>query len=170
MAAPQPGDVLVIDGTSDASKLIEVGAVLAGDPAASHVAVFHHAGWVIEGRPGGVGWADATAYLRDPRTVSNAAQTKNAGQRAQVCDLARRLLGTPYAWVGGIAEDAMRALHLPQLWAEKDAATGLVPGHVVCSSLAAWVYDKVGLAAPHPADWQHVIPGDWAAFCAAAKW
>jgi hypothetical protein len=41
---------------------------------------------------------------------------------------------------------------------------------VVCSSLAAWVYDRVGLAAPHPADWQHVTPGDWAAFIAAAKW
>ena len=166
----QPGDILVIDGTTDVSKLIEVGAVLAGEPAASHVAVFHHPGWCIEGRPGGVGWADANAYLKDPRTLTNAVQPKNAKQRQAVCDLAVKMLQTPYDWVGGIAEDAMRALRLPQLWEEKDAATGLVPGHVVCSSLAAWVYDKVGLAAPHPKDWQHVTPGDWSLFIAKAAW
>jgi cell wall-associated NlpC family hydrolase len=172
-AAPQPGDVLVMAGTSPADKLIEEGAVLAGQPAASHVAVYHHttAGvpWAIEGRPGGVGWADARRYLADPRTVTNVLQPKNANQRQQVCDLAVKLLGTPYAWVGGIAEDAFKALHLPQLWAENDA-TGLAPAHVVCSSLAAWVYGKAGLAAPHPADWQHVTPGDWAAFVLAGHW
>jgi hypothetical protein len=172
---PQPGDVLVIDGTTDTAKLIELGAVLAGEPAASHVAVLHHtdgAGvpWSIEGRPGGVGWADARAYLRDPRTVTNVLQPKTQPQRTQVCALAVKLLGTSYDWLGGIAEDAFNALGLGALWAEKDPATGLVPGHVVCSSLAAWAYDRTGLAAPHPADWRHVTPGDWAAFCLAAKW
>jgi len=174
-APPQPGDVLVIDGTSDVAKLIEAGAILDGCPAASHVAVFHHvddAGvpWTIEGRPGGVGWADARAYLRDPRTVANVLQPKTAAQRAQVCALAAKLLGTPYDWLGGIAEDAMNALGLGALWAEKDPATGLVPGHVVCSSLAAWVYDRSGLAAPHPDDWRHVQPGDWAAWVTEQGW
>ncbi len=166
----RPGDVLVIAGTSGTSKLIEAGAVLEGEPAASHVAVFHHPGWVIEGRPGGVGWADATGYLRDPRTVTNAVQPKTGPQREQVCGLAVKLLGTPYDWAGGIAEDAMKALHLPELWASKDPATGLVPGHVVCSSLAAWVYDRAGLAAPLTHDWQHVTPGDWAEFIIRAAW
>jgi cell wall-associated NlpC family hydrolase len=171
----QPGDVLVITGTSDTSKLIEVGAVLAGEPAASHVAILHHtdaAGvpWAIEGRPGGVGWADARGYLGDRRTLTNAAQPKTPLQRHDVCALAAKLLGTPYDWVGGIAEDALKALRLPELWAEKDPATGLVPGHVVCSSLAAWVYDRDGLLAPAPADWRHVTPGDWAGFIIRAAW
>ncbi len=170
LVSVQPGDVLVIASAADTSKLIEIGAVLAGEPAASHVAVFHHPGWVIEGRPGGVGWADATGYLRDPRTITNALQPKTGGQRQQVCDLAVKMLGTAYDWAGGIAEDAMKALRLPELWAEKDPATGLVPGHVVCSSLAAWVYDRAGLAAPHPADWRHVTPGDWAEFIVKAAW
>jgi hypothetical protein len=174
-APPQPGDVLVTAGTSDTAKLIELGAVLAGEPAASHVAVMHHldaAGvpWAIEARPGGVGWADARAYLNDPRTIANSTQPKTAQQRAQVCYLAVKLLGTAYDWEGGIAEDAFNALGLGALWAEKDPATGLVPGHVVCSSLAAWVYDKVGLAAPHPNDWRHVTPGAWAEFVTAAAW
>jgi len=172
-AAPAPGDVLVMAGTSDADKAIEAGAILAGEPAASHVAVLHHttAGvpWAVEGRPGGVGWADARRYLRDPRTVTNALQPKNANQRQQVCALAVKLLGTPYDWVGGIAEDAYNALHLPRLWAESDA-TGLAPAHVVCSSLAAWVYDHTGLPAPHPADWQHVTPGDWALWITEQGW
>jgi hypothetical protein len=174
-AAPQPGDVLVIDGTTDISKLIEIGAVLAGEAAASHVAVMHHtddAGvpWAVEGRPGGVGWADARAYLADPRTAANVLQPKTQAQRAQVCALAAKLLGTPYDWMGGIAEDAMNSLGLGALWAEKDPATGTVPGHVVCSSLAAWVYDRCALGAPKPADWRHVTPGDWAAYITAQGW
>ena len=169
-AQPLPGDVLVITGTCDVSKLIELGGVLAGEPAASHVAVFHHTGWVIEGRPGGVGWQDTTGYLNDRRTITNVVQPKNANQRQQVCDLAVKLLGTRYDWVGGIAEDALNALHLPELWASKDPATGLVPGAVVCSSLAAWVYDHCGLAAPHPTDWQHVTPSDWSLFLKEQGW
>jgi hypothetical protein len=174
-APPQPGDVLVTDGTTGTAKLIEVGAVLQGEPAASHVAVLHHADdagvpWAIEGRPGGVGWADARAYLRGPRTVANVLQPKTQAQRAQVCALAVKLLGTPYDWLGGIAEDAFNALGLGALWAEKDPATGLVPGHVVCSSLAAWVYDRVGLGAPKPDDWRHVEPCDWSAYISGQGW
>jgi len=174
-APPQPGDVLVTAGTTGVAKVIEVGAVLQGEPPASHVAVFHHvddAGvpWAIEGRPGGVGWADARAYLRDPRTVANVLQPKTAAQRAQVCALTAKLLGTSYDWLGGIAEDAFNALGLGALWAEKDPATGLVPGHVVCSSLAAWVYDRVALGAPHPDDWRHVTPGAWAEYITAQGW
>ena len=174
-APPQPGDILVIDGTSGVAKVIEIGAVLQGQPAASHVAVLHHVDdarvpWAVEGRPGGVGWADARAYLRDPRTVANVLQPKTAAQRAQVCALMVKLLGTPYDWLGGIAEDAFESLGLGALWAEKDPATGLVPGAVVCSSLAAWVYDRVALGAPHPDDWRHVTPSDWASYIAAQGW
>jgi len=169
-----PGDLLICDGSAATSKLIEIGAVLDGQPAASHVAVFHHVdsngtAWAVEGRPGGVGWRDAHDYGADPRTVTNAAQPKTGGQRAEVCLYAVKLLGVGYDWVGGIAEDAALALHVPQLW-KPDPVTGQVPGHVVCSSLAAWVYARAGLASPKPGDWEHTTPGDWAMFTEQHGW
>ena len=80
-----------------------------------------------------------------------------------------KLLGVSYDWLGGIAEDALRALDLPQLW-KPEPATGQVPAHVVCSSLAAWVYDRAGLPAPSPQDWRHVTPGAWALFVVQRGW
>ena len=150
-----PGDLLIVDGTAGASKLIEIGAVLDGDPAASHVAIYHH--------------TDAHDYDSDPRTVTNAAQPKTPAQRTEICMYAVKLLGTGYDWIGGIAEDAALALHLPQLWTP-DPASGQVPAHVVCSSLAAWVYDRAGLDAPGRGDWEHVTPGAWALFIGQRGW
>jgi cell wall-associated NlpC family hydrolase len=169
-----PGDLLIVDGTAGASKLIEIGAVLDGDPAASHVAIYHHTdahgtAWAVEGRPGGVGWRDAHDYDTDPRTLTNAAQPKTPAQRTEICMYAVKLLGTGYDWIGGIAEDAALALHLPQLWTP-DPASGQVPAHVVCSSLAAWVYDRAGLDAPGRGDWEHVTPGAWALFIGQRGW
>jgi len=178
----RPGDVLVIAGTSGTSKLIEAGAVLEGEPAASHVAVYHHTDktgrrWAIEGRPGGVGWADAGAYLRDPRTLTNAVQPKTPNQRQGVCAVMVKLLGTSYDWLGGIAADAAVALHLPVDWAENDPATGTLPGAVVCSSAAAYAYDENRLANPGlkagtagPGMYRRITPGDWSLFLAQAAW
>ena len=170
----QPGDLLICDGTNDFAKIIEIGAVLDGQPAASHVAIYHHTdsngvAWAVEGRPGGVGWRDAHDYDRDPRTITNAAQPKTEGQRNEVCMYAVKLLNVKYDWLGGIAEDAALALHLPPLW-KPDPVTGQVPAHVVCSSLAAWAYDRAGLPAPSPGDWQHVTPGAWALFIKQRGW
>jgi cell wall-associated NlpC family hydrolase len=169
----QPGDVLVVTGSNWAAKLIEIGAILRGRDAASHVAVYHHhdaAGvpWAIEGRPGGVGWRDARSYLNDRRTLTNAAQPKTPGQRDQVMELMVKMLGTPYDWAGGIAGDAAQALNLPKMWAPTD--NGTVPGHVVCSSLAAWGYDHVGLKGPQPLDWEHVTPGAWGSWIIEQGW
>lgn len=174
MTEPQPADLLIVSGTSWPSKLIEIGAVLRGQDPASHIAVYHHVDaqgtpWAIEGRPGGVGWADARQYLSDSRTVTNAAQPKTPAQREQVCALMVKMLGTPYDWEGGIARDAEIALHLPRLWAP--TASGKVPGAVVCSSLAAWGYDQVGLPSPAaPAAWETVTPADWRVFCEQRHW
>jgi hypothetical protein len=169
-----PGDLLIVTGTQDVAKVIEIGAVLVGDPAASHVAVYHHTDangvpWALEGRPGGVGWRDATDYDRDPRTVTNAAQPKTETQRISVCYWSEKLIGTQYDWLGGIAEDALRALD-PQLLWKPEAATGIVPGAVVCSSYAAWVYGRAGLPAPSPGDWRHVTPGAWSLFVEQRGW
>lgn len=175
-----PGDVLIVDGTSWASRLIEIGAVLEGDPAASHVAVYHHTDktgrrWVIEGRPGGVGWADAAPYLAAKTTIANTGQPKAGGQRDVVCHVMERLLGTPYDWAGGIAADTAAALHLPVDWAENDPATGTLPGAVVCSSAAAYAYDTAHLDNPgtHGVTgpvYRRVVPGDWAKLIVSQGW
>jgi hypothetical protein len=173
LAALQPGDVLAVRTPPTVfGLLIRFGAWLARKPnTVDHVAIVHHrdaAGilWAIEGRPGGVGWVDLAVY--DNRwLVSNAAQPKTDGQREQICDAAVSLLGTGYDWTA-IAADAAAVLDVDGLWRVRDYGDK-APGHVVCSSLAAWVYRKVGLAEPcGPA--VTCTPGDWAAFCQAEGW
>lgn len=182
----QPGCVLVVTGSSWTSKLIEIGAIIRGRVAASHVAVFHHVDntgrrWGIEGRPGGVGWVDLGAYLDDRRTITNAAQPLTGAMRKTITDTMVKLLGTPYDWLGGIAADAADIQGLPVDWAENDPATGTLPGHVVCSSSAAYAYDVAlapnpgreqagGISAGGPGLWERVTPGDWASFITTNGW
>lgn len=170
--AVQPGDVIVVRTKSPWGIFVRLAAWLQGKPdTVDHVVIAHHrdlAGiyWGIEGRPGGVGWVDLAQY--DNRwAVSNVHQPKTAEQRREVCALAEELLHTAYDW-GAIAEDAMDALHVRDLWASRDYGDK-PPGHVVCSSYAAWLYRKVGLAQPAKrVRW--VKPCDWAAWCAAQGW
>lgn len=182
MTQPQPADLLIVSGTNWASKLIEIGAILRGKDPASHVAVYWGIGKTgiplcIEGRPGGVGWKDARPYLNDSRTVTNAAQPKTPQQRAAVCDVMVKLLGTQYAWVSGITADVCEALGavdvavtLDHLWAP-DPATGRLPGEVVCSSAAAWAYAAAKLATPRPElAWERTSPGDWREFIEQKHW
>jgi len=165
-----PGDVLVVRTPGVFAWAIRLGARLRGKPSLdNHVAVMHHRDengvwWAIEGRPGGVGWVDATEYLHNQYTITNWQQEKDQSQRFLVIKIIEALLHTPYDWPA-IAADAITDLHLPDLWAEK--WSGKPPGHVVCSSLAAWGYYKAGL--PNPAtdkldpkaDMSVVQPFDW---------
>lgn len=165
MAELQAGDVLCTRATGLAPFLIRLGAAFRDKPnTVNHVAIVHHRDdkgeWVcVEGRPGGVGWTPAAKYLASPWTLSNVNQPKTPAQRASVVEATEALIGRPYDWTG-IALDAVLALgiDLPSRWVGKwDAA------QVVCSSLAAWTYQKVGLA--HPlGDLRTTSPGDWAAF------
>jgi hypothetical protein len=158
---PQPGDLLVVRSPGIAGRLIRFGAALLDKPNLSnHVAIVHHydkAGvlWVIEGRPGGVGWRQADDYLKSPWTVNNSGQYKTQPQRDMITAGAVALLGTPYDWAA-IADDAVDSLHLADLWKPQ---FGTVPGQVVCSSLAAWLYAKAAL--DHPSGGRNVSPGDW---------
>lgn len=67
----------------------------------------------------------------------------------------RQVLGIAYDWVG-IAEDALTDLDLSDLSAAIDplwrwpSDHDLLPGHVVCSSLAAMLYDLPQVAYAHP--------------------
>lgn len=166
-----PGDVLAVQtGQSIGARLIRFGERLRGLPDHDdHIVIVHHQDptgvwWGIEGRPGGVGWVDVARY-GNRWLLTNADQAKTAKQRAQVCQLAETLLGTPYDWTA-IAADAMHALgietSLPDFGADP-------PTHVVCSSLASWEYRRAGLAEPHMAA-RWVWPGDWARFMQQRAW
>lgn len=162
------GDVLVVRGTDWAARLIRLGSALLDEPNLdNHVAIVHHQDanglwWTIEGRPGGVGWAAAQEYLTSPYTTNNVAQPKTAAQRDQIATVARGMLGTPYDWTGIVA-DAMGDVGVQDLWAQDWHGQG-PPAHVVCSSLAAWVYQKAGLDVPTTHEARLTTPADWERF------
>lgn len=168
-----PGDVLAVStGNGWGSWWIRMGAALHGQPNLSnHIAVVHHTDaegtvWGIEGRPGGVGWADCGGYLRSVNLLANAAQPKTAAQRASVCATMQALLGTAYDWAAVVSDGAADlGIRLPG-WSPD--WTGTVPGHVVCSSAAQYAYLKNGLACP-PGD-RGCQPSDWDSFIINEGW
>lgn len=167
------GDVLTVRTSSGwPERLIDVGTALRGRPSlGNHVVVCSHQDsngtwWGVEGRPGGVGWADLRRY-NNAWTVTNTGQPKTDTQRAAVAAECVKMLGTPYDWTG-IAADAAEILGLRHLWANSWHGQG-APGHVVCSSLAAYVYSAVGLIGPH-GGLRTVTPGDWTQFCLDRAW
>lgn len=151
---------------------IRLGAAIRDRPSiVNHVIVAHHvdkAGvwWGVEGRPGGVGWVDLRRAMKSPYTITNAAQPKTVEQREEIAYVAKGLLGTPYDWQGIVA-DGMEAISAQELW---NSWTDTPPAHVVCSSLADWVYDRVGLASPGQKFDRTVTPGDWAQFIIEKGW
>jgi hypothetical protein len=181
-----PGDVLAVwTGQGLAQDLIRVGEARQGKPAvANHVVVITHqdqAGrWMgIQGQPGGVGPADCTPYLSDVRTMSNHDEPKpdDHGQLATLLASAARSLGIAYDWVG-IAQDALDAVHAEDLSALIDplwrwpSHDNLLPGHVVCSSLAAMLYNlpSVGWAHPDVGAERECEPADWWQWSQARAW
>jgi hypothetical protein len=162
----KPGDVLTVKTSGLAGKLIRLGEALGDKPnTANHIAVFHHYSgdvpWGLEGRPGGVGWADLRGYLANPFTFNNCGQPgRDDAHRATVADLASRMIGSAYDWQA-IADDTLRAFRMPDLFAS--TFHGVVPGHVVCSSYAAFLYERAGWEHPQVPD-RDCEPADWTAF------
>jgi hypothetical protein len=159
------GDVIAVRTGGWAAALIRTGEFLRGiDDDDNHIAVMHHwnndVPWGLEGRPGGVGWVDLRVYLGSKWTVTNAAQPKTPAQRQGIAADAEAMLRCGYDYTG-IFGDACIDLGLPELWPLDWHGKGS-PGHVVCSSYAAYLYVKRKLAAPEPGVndrwWQ---PGDW---------
>jgi hypothetical protein len=181
-----PGDVLAVwTSSSLTSTLIRVAEALKGLPAvANHVAIVTHQDpggrWIgIQGQPGGVGLVDCTAWLSDSRTRTNHSQPKPAdkGQLTTMLATCAKSLGIQYDWVG-IAADALEDLHVPdvsqfldRLWRFGKPAD-LMPGQVVCSSLAAAVYDlpQVSWAHPDLGDERCCQPADWWKWSDSAAW
>lgn len=170
------GDVLCTRSNGWQGKMIRFGAALLGNPnTVNHVAIFMGPGTdgrprVIEGRPGGVGWRDARSYLKDNWTQDNREQPKTDEQRAQIRECTLAVLGTPYDWVG-IAQNVMEAIRAPDLYRTAAWDQGKSPDHMVCSSMADFIYAQVGLANPRRqvAD-KITTPGDWAKFIATRAW
>jgi len=172
MSGPvNPGDVLVVGTDSWVGRIIRLGELFSGGAhGANHVAVAHHYDdsgvlWGVEGRPGGVGWVDLRIYF-DQYHVTNVGQSKSVSQRRAITDNVQQLLGRAYDWVG-IAADACRDLNFPALFAQNWKGKG-TPGHLVCSSLAAYVYQHVGLA--HPDGGRFCQPSDWEEFILKKEW
>jgi hypothetical protein len=167
MVRPQPqvGDVLVVRTGKIWGRLVRLGAAFSDSPnLVDHVAIVHHRDdsgtlWVIEGRPGGVGYADAKVYLDSPYTLNNIKQAKTVEQRAQIAEVAGGMLGRPYDWAGIVA-DAMTAIDATALWAQDWGKQG-PPAQVVCSSLAAWVYNTVALDHPTYRSLRLTTPSNW---------
>jgi hypothetical protein len=170
-AGVQIGDVLAIHGTTLADKMIELGSSLIGEPnLASHIAVLHHQDangtwWVLEGRPGGVGWRDATAYLNSSYTITNRNQPRTIEQRTEICYWMAKLINTQYDW-DAIVNDGLRDLHLvtmPDPWGIKDI-NGEVSGHIVCSSAATFAHVMAKCLHPEYASMTDTEPSDWVKF------
>ena len=172
MIGLRPGTVLVTRSGGFAGAMIRFGAALRGKPnLQNHVAVAHHTDengtlWCIEGRPGGVGWRDATAYLKSPWTLTNTSQPFNAIQGEAIARQMEALLGTVYDW-DSIVADALSDLgmHMPG-WDSK--WNGLVAGQVVCSSAAAYAYGKA--AVPHPPGDRGCQPASWTEWIVTRGW
>jgi hypothetical protein len=165
------GDVIVTrEGPWILSAAIRLGARLMGLPSfVNHVIIVHHKDlvtgrWVgIEGRPSGTGWCDVQARLDGPLTNANTAQPKTEAQRYLVARAAEALVGTAYDWTA-IVEAADEALRL-RVAAAKEWPEDAVPGAVICSALADWAYETVGLDNPGG----HLLtrfttPGHWDRF------
>jgi hypothetical protein len=179
-----PGDVLAVwSAASTVDNMIRVGEALMGKPAvANHVVIVTHRDargrWIgIQGQPGGVGLADCTPMLSDTRTRTNHGQPRDMKRLAFFLASSGKSMGIAYDWVG-IAEDTLEALHAVSLAGEIDhlwrwpTDHGLLPGHVVCSSLAAMLYGlpEVGWAHPDLGTERKCEPADWWDWSDRALW
>lgn len=168
----KPGDVLAVRSAGFVAAAIRIGAALLDQPNVSnHIAVMHHwdgqVPWGLEGRPGGVGWVDLRGYIASPWTLNNCAQPgRDDTGRAMVATLAEKMLGTAYDWAA-IADDTLRAFHMDDLFSK--TINGTVPGHIVCSSYAAFLYERAGWERPVVAD-RDTEPADWDALILTRGW
>jgi hypothetical protein len=161
----QPADIVAVRTGGWAGTAIRFGQALLGKPNLdNHIAIAHHLDtsgkfwWLLEGRPGGVGWADSRKY-KTALMVNNCGQPgRSAGDRARVADAAKAMIGTKYDWQA-IADDTLRSFRMPDLWADS-WKEGVAPAQVVCSSYALYLYGIVNWDRPlvHARDCE---PGDW---------
>jgi hypothetical protein len=169
----KPGTVLVTRSKGFAAWWIRFGAAIRNKPnLGNHVAVVHHRDkegtlWVIEGKPGGVGWADAKGYLDSKWTHSNADQPLTEEQRYLIAVAMEKMLGTAYDWESIVADAftnlGMRLPGWDSKWKHDEVA-----GQVVCSSAAAYAYGRS--KAKHPPGDRGCQPSDWTEWILTRGW
>lgn len=179
-----PGDVVAVLGSHGVfSKVIQFSEWLSGKPhLVDHVVVVTHQDvhgrWIgISGQPGGVAVCDVSKYLLHTEANSNHAQPKlnDAGQLNSFLASAAKSIGLSYDWVA-VAEDALDSFHLHDLSEELNriwawpTVNNVLPGHLVCSSLAARLYELVGWAHPDLGLERVCTPADWWAWANSEGW
>jgi hypothetical protein len=174
--ALKPGDVVIVEmGIWIIRVLIWIQAFLTGRVKYSqggHVIVVTHTDtegrlWGIEGRPGGVGWAQL-----DKRNgkwgVANTAQPKDAAQRSKIVETMKTLLGTKYDY-DAYLQIALETIGITVNWT--DFRGNEVPTHIICSAVADYVYENVGLANPGGLKiTRFTTPAEWAEFIDKKEW
>lgn len=166
----KPGDVVITEmGVWIIRWLIIIQSVLTGlgkYRKSGHVIVVTHRDeqnrlWGIEGRPGGVGWAQL-----DKRNgkwgVTNSDQSKDAAQRSKIVETMKSLLGTKYDY-DAYLQIALQTVGININWT--DFKGEQVPTHIICSAVADYVYEDVGLANPGGVSiTRFTTPAEWAMF------
>jgi hypothetical protein len=174
----QPGDVLVVRDRSLIGRLLRRGAGFSDSVNGwNHVVVASHRDasgtfWGVEAKPSRVGEVVIDHRVADRWSLANWDQPKTVAQRDRIVEVCRGLLDTPYDW-SGIVRDAMNAIHAPTLWGMKGwGPDDGVPTHVVCSSLATYAYQRVGVPAPGGGEGggRWATPWDWASWIIEAGW
>jgi hypothetical protein len=162
-----PGDVAVVRTKGFGAFLIRLGAWIKRQPHnQNHVVIIvDNMHTTVEAWPsGGVVKASLDAY--DPKTtLTNWAQPKTDEQRQAVVTVAESLLNHGYDWLA-IARDTANVFSLDSKsgpWANDST-----PARFVCSSLADYVYRKVGL--PSPNTGSMCTPADWSQFIDRQAW
>lgn len=180
-----PGDVLaVLDGNGIFSKLIRFAERLQHKPdTTDHVVIVTHQDaqgrWMgIQGEPGGVGVCEISQFFdgRPVRSNHDQPRPNDADQVQKFLALCAKSLGIPYDWVG-IGADALNSLSLDGVAQEVErliwtwpSAPGRLPNHVVCSSLAAVLYEQVGWTHPDLGQERVCTPADWWAWTDTKAW
>lgn len=161
-----PGDVAVVRTHGILAWLIRLGAWLRRQSTAGNhvVIVIGNRGEIIEATPSGVRYGNLSAYDA-ATTVTNGTQNKTLEQRLAVLAAAKALLAHPYDWAA-IARDAANVFDLDDR--STPWATNREPSRFVCSSLADYVYAKVGL--PSPNTGAECTPADWLDFISANRY
>ncbi len=185
MIPAAPGDVLAVVGGGIGGYLVNIGQAIANKPSmGTHVVGITHQDakgrWIgIAGQPGGVALVDCTMVLNDSRTRSNHNQVRanDHGQLPFFLASCVKSLGIHYDWAA-IAGDAADVVDkdlsedIDRLWRWPDPKSGLLPGHVVCSSLFAMLYGlpEVGWKHPGLGTERMCEPTDWWGWNDGQQW
>lgn len=167
------GDILCVRTTGPFSWLIRFAAKLRRLPSTiDHVAIVTRIDpdgtpWTVEAwAPNGVREHYAADYVASSWTIANVGQPKDAVQRAKVAAVASLFLEHGYDFAAILA-DAANVFNIKDPWLKQWSESN-PPNRVVCSSLAAWVYQQAGLACPNAG--REVTPAEWAQLIDANHW